>query len=396
MGDITSMKKFLSILCKIFIAFVVISIMGFLFVFHSPYTKLKDLWVTTAMTTYSHQYLAKWFVSEEEIAEIMKRNKVLDPKEEINLDLINTQPQPLKTEKTEFIKTEETVTPIKEETFEEEPEETIEDEEEVDPIKLKQAIYSDKTPYYMDDKLEIYDISGLNYKGKVMIIYDPSTVFLGVTKYLGEKGEWVMEMSKNYNAVAGINAGGFDDPNWMGSGGDPVGLTISENQLIVKSGGKYHRIDIESDDIFKYYKRDEKFNLIGFNDENKLILGKYTMEKIKEMKIRDAVSFSPILILNGVPTEMTGNGGWGIAPRTGIGQRADGAVIFLTIDGRQPTWSIGAGVKDMRDIFIEFQAVNAVNLDGGTSTTMTLNHEMINKSCSKYGGRKIATSWLVR
>ena len=71
-----------------------------------------------------------------------------------------------------------------------------------------------------------------------------------------------------------------------------------------------------------------------------MILGKYTMEKIKEMKIRDAVSFSPILILNGVPTEMTGNGGWGIAPRTGIGQRADGAVIFLTIDGRQPTWSI--------------------------------------------------------
>ena len=63
--------------------------------------------------------------------------------------------------------------------------------------------------------------------------------------------------------------------------------------------------------------------------------------------------------------------------------------MFLTIDGRQPTWSIGAGVKDMRDIFIEFQAVNAVNLDGGTSTTMTLNHEMINKSCSKYGGRKL-------
>ena len=57
----------------------------------------------------------------------------------------------------------------------------------------------------------------------------------------------------------------------MGSGGDPVGLTISENQLIVK-WGKYHRIDMESDDIFKYYKRDEKFNLIGFNDENKLIL----------------------------------------------------------------------------------------------------------------------------
>ena len=46
-----------------------------------------------------------------------------------------------------------------------------------------------------------------------MIIYDPSTVFLSVTKYLGEKGEWVMEMSKNYNVIAGINAGGFDDPN---------------------------------------------------------------------------------------------------------------------------------------------------------------------------------------
>ena len=75
--------------------------------------KIERFVVTTAMTTYSHQYLAKWFVSEEEIAEIMKRNKVLDPKEEINLDLINTQPQPLKTEKTEFIKTEKRLQSLK-------------------------------------------------------------------------------------------------------------------------------------------------------------------------------------------------------------------------------------------------------------------------------------------
>jgi exopolysaccharide biosynthesis protein len=50
----------------------------------------------------------------------------------------------------------------------------------------------------------------------------------------------------------------------------------------------------------------------------------------------------------------------------------------------------------MQDIFVDFQAINATNLDGGTSTTMTLNNEMINKSCSSYGGRKVCNAWLVQ
>ena len=226
------------------------------------------------------------------------------------------------------------------------------------------------------------------------IIKDPKV--FGSTKYLGEKGQWVMEISENYDAKAGINAGGFSDPNWEGHGGDPTGLVISQNQLVVRNSktGKYDFIDMQSDKIFDYHSANKMFNLIGFSDENILILGKYSMKKIQEMKIRDAVDFSPILVLNGTPSKMTGDGGWGIAPRTGIGQRADGAIIFLTIDGRQPTWSIGAGVRHMRDIFVDFGAINASNLDGGTSTTMTLDHEMINKSSSHMKGRKLSDLWL--
>ena len=64
------------------------------------------------------------------------------------------------------------------------------------------------------------------------------------------------------------------------------------------------------------------------NKENKLVLGKFTKEQAVSMGIRDAVEFGPFLIVNGKSSFVKGNGGWGIAPRTAIGQRSDGIVLF--------------------------------------------------------------------
>ena len=61
--------------------------------------------------------------------------------------------------------------------------------------------------------------------------------------------------------------------------------------------------------------------------------------------------------------------GSGVNPRTAIGQRADGAVIFVCIDGRQAS-SLGGTYADIIDVMVEFGAVNACNLDGGSSTVM--------------------------
>lgn len=69
----------------------------------------------------------------------------------------------------------------------------------------------------------------------------------------------------------------------------------------------------------------------------------------------------------------------GLNPRTAIGQRKDGAVIFVCIDGRQPS-SKGGEYADIIDIMVEYGAVNACNMDGGSSTVM-----MYRDTYGKYG-----------
>ncbi|MEG1027186.1 MAG: phosphodiester glycosidase family protein, partial [Oscillospiraceae bacterium] len=85
----------------------------------------------------------------------------------------------------------------------------------------------------------------------------------------------------------------------------------------------------------------------------------------------------------------------GLNPRTAIGQRADGAVLLLVIDGRQPH-SLGANLKDLADIMIEHGAINAGNLDGGSSTMMYYEGKLANTCASLYGPRKIPNGFLVR
>ena len=118
--------------------------------------------------------------------------------------------------------------------------------------------------------------------------------------------------------------------------------------------------------------------LLGFNNDNKLVLTKESPSSAIANGMRDAVDFGPFLIVNGKASFVKGNGGWGYAPRSAIGQRADGIVLLLVIDGRQVS-SAGADMGDLVDIFQRYGAVNAANLDGGTSSSMTLNGEFITK-----------------
>ncbi|MDR3584415.1 MAG: phosphodiester glycosidase family protein, partial [Desulfosporosinus sp.] len=116
--------------------------------------------------------------------------------------------------------------------------------------------------------------------------------------------------------------------------------------------------------------------------------------QLGENHIREAVTFGPNLIVDGRPV-ISGDGGWGIAPRTGIGQMADGTVIFVVIDGRQPTWSIGATLRDLMNVFNDYHAVNAVNLDGGSSSELIYNGKVANKLWDIFGERYIPTGFIV-
>ncbi len=108
----------------------------------------------------------------------------------------------------------------------------------------------------------------------------------------------------------------------------------------------------------------------------------------------EAVTFEPVLIRDGKPL-IYGDGGKGIAPRTGIGQTADGSIIFVVIDGRQPTWSMGATISDLMNVFLEYHAVNAINLDGGSSTELVYDGKVMNRLWNIFGERYIPTAFVV-
>ena len=85
----------------------------------------------------------------------------------------------------------------------------------------------------------------------------------------------------------------------------------------------------------------------------------------------------------------------GVNPRTAIGQRADGAVLLLVVDGRQ-AYSLGATHNDLVDIMLEYGAVNACNLDGGSSSMMWFEDGYVNHSASLIGIRPLPTAFLVQ
>ena len=134
-----------------------------------------------------------------------------------------------------------------------------------------------------------------------------------------------------------------------------------------------------------------KTELFAIDKQGQMIVGTYSVEDLKEKGVQEAVSFGPSLIIDGKMSEMTGDGGWGIAPRTAIGQKEDGTIILLVIDGRG-IGSLGATLKETQEIMYKLGAVNAINLDGGKSSTMYYNGNTINET----EGRKIPTAILVQ
>ncbi len=227
-----------------------------------------------------------------------------------------------------------------------------------------------------EDGIVIVEVSGATYKGHMMIVADPSRVKVGVCQSLGSetgRGQKLSTIIDRYGAVAGINAGGFADENGSGSGAIPLGYVFSEGQFLYDSG--------------------ESSLLIGFDENHILHVGNMSASSAKEKGIRDAVTFGPALIINGEAAGINGAGS-GLNPRTAIGQRSDGAVLLLVIDGRQAN-SLGASYGDLIKIMQEFGAVNAANLDGGSSSLMMYKGEQVSNPANVINNRDLPTAIIV-
>lgn len=231
-----------------------------------------------------------------------------------------------------------------------------------------------------EDYIQITDLVGSTYKGKLMIVKDPSKVFVGAKgEYDGTTGKTAAGIAAIYGAKAAINGGGFSDVGGQGNGGIPEGFVISEGELI-------------------YGSTTSEYITLGFTNENKFVVGVMTAQEALNLGVRDAVcvsgAYAPPLIVNGQAQEVQGLGG-GLNPRTAIGQREDGTVIIIIIDGRQAN-SLGASFADMLAIMQENGAVNAGSLDGGNSTQISYMGELLNSPSRLYGAREIPTAFVVK
>ncbi|MGG0815538.1 phosphodiester glycosidase family protein [Paenibacillus alvei] len=218
--------------------------------------------------------------------------------------------------------------------------------------------------------------TGASFSGYLMIVNDPTKIRIGVPGKVG-RGEKVSSMVKRTGAVAGVNGGGFADPNWEGNGFKPIGVVINDGKMYYNGVGK------------------QNTQIVGIDKDGKMVAGNFKVSELLEMGVKEAVTFQPRMIVNGKGQIRNHADGWGIAPRTVMGQRKDGAILFLVIDGRQPH-SIGADLYDCQKIMLENGAVIAANLDGGSSTVLVEKDGVIkNSPSSQYGERYLPTAFLV-
>lgn len=295
-----------------------------------PSPTAKKQFILSVQETSGVWWLAYWFCSKEEVETIKAENSVKDSTDVTDTDLIVINPD---------------------------------------------TAGDDTTP-----DIEIIDIKGSTYKGKLMIVKDPSRVFVGtVPQFANTGGMSVARMAERYGAIGGVNGGEFVDGTTTYTG-MPVGLVMVDGQI--KNGSR----------------TGTTYHVTGITYDNKLVCGNMTGQQAIDMNIRDCVSIhsyiGPFLIINGQAQDIAGIGG-GTNPRTAVGQRADGAILLLAVDGRQAN-SIGASFSNLQDIMFQYGAVNASTMDGGTSTQMYYNGEVINVPYSPTGPRNCPTSWLVK
>ena len=308
---------------------------------HGPSESARNLFVTTILETGQLKFLASVFLSDSEISEIVSQNSLSTMKEEVDTGLIT-----------------------------------------VDENTEKELI-------------EIHKVSGNNFEGTMMIVNDPSKISLATTYPWSEYGKELDKLVTENNAIAGINGGlYYSDAN---KGGRPLGVTVSNGEIQDMSLGA------------------NGLHLIGFDEDNILRIidiSNMNRNEIKELitteKIRDAVSFQEEasdsnnhfvkLIINGEKRELNGMGS-GANPRTAIGQREDGSVLLLVTDGRGKNGHLGATAADLIEIMSEYGAINAANIDGGSSSTMYYNGEYLMDSVTFYYSNsswRLPTAFIVK
>ena len=304
-------------------------------------TKWRNIWIETAMTTDQHKWLATSFFPEYLIKEVM----------DAQVDITDIGHTDVKKE-----------------------------EEEIDILGQKDLVVSEKDKHGsevhindIEEGIVVLKVVTSNYVGRLVLIDDPSRVYISTTDYKNSRGEFICDYLEKEDAVIASNASGFHDPGGTSVGGVVTAQCVAQGEY----WGNYS----------------SKYITVGFDKDNRLIVGEFS--DWEERGLRDAFQYHPALIINGDKV-IEGSSGWGLQPRTVIGQAENGVVMIFVVDGRQVGYSLGATMGDCADVLEMYGAVNAGACDGGSSSTLAYEGEIINEpSTNMPTGRYLPNAWVV-
>lgn len=324
-------------LFNILLIFVDIIIIGCFFVAYGPLAFFRNWLVSTALSSMDHDYFAYVLYSKDYVKEIIADNVVIDSGESTDAGKIKISDS--------------------------------KDTGEYESIYEEQILKRDEG----NELYKLIPIEGKNWEGNIVVIYDPSRISLALAKNLTKGGQYTSEIAKDNDAKIAINAGGYIR---TGVSLRPMGIFIKDGKLV--------------------YNSTDTNRIIGFNKDNVLVLGNMSGKEAIAAGIRDSVDFRPFLIINGEVSTFKGNGGYGYRPRTAIGQRKDGIVLMIVVDGKGEL--LGMSMKELTDIFVRYKAYNAANLDGGGSTCLVVEGEVYNNptGLTYDGERHVPDAWIVK
>ncbi|MBR4208256.1 MAG: phosphodiester glycosidase family protein [Lachnospiraceae bacterium] len=367
-------KTILKYIWRTFLVFLTLILLLLILIFGAvtviskgPSDTAKKLFVNTVKQTSAAGFLADIYFSEEEIEAYMNEGEEVPDTEYSpeSLDMVNIP----------VSEPEIPAAAVSENEAEGVLQEAVSAEEE-------QKISADINPAAINtdddgDGIEYVKIVEEGFNGDLLIVYDPSRIEVYSIKSFAETGygKKITDIIEETGAVAAINAGGFYDPDGHGHGGMPLGPVIQNGQLVSNFASDW-------------------YTLIGFTKEHKLMAGNMGAYDAIAAGMYEGITFGPVLVSNGKAVDFGATRG-GLNPRSAIGQRVDGAVLLLTINGRQPG-SLGATYQDTADLLVKYGAVTAANLDGGSSSRLFYKGEQLNKSSSLLGMRPVPNAIIVK
>lgn len=326
------MKKAVKLILKglsfvgVFLLMVVITLYAtLLLICYGPSKKARNMFVTTFLETGALKWMVGLVLPDSKVQEIVNSNSLKEMEEDVDTDLIEVNSE-------------------------------------------------------VNNEIVIEEVSGSNFFATMMIIPDPSKVSVATTYPFTEYGKTLDVLVKENDAIAGINGGIYQSSG--NKGGYPMGVVVSKGEIVWNSpyGVGYHLVGFDENNILRIISVDG----MSTSEVEKLV---------KDEKIRDAVTFQEEasdannhfvkLIINGEKREANGMGS-GANPRTAIGQREDGTVLMLVTDGRGASGHLGATANDLIEIMEDYGAVNAANIDGGSSSTMYYQDKYLMTSVTLY------------